>query len=69
MSEVTYTVTGMTCGRCADAVTQEVAALPGVQQVQVDLASGGVTVTSDAPLPSEDVWAAVTDAGYDLVTR
>jgi copper chaperone CopZ len=67
LSNVTYTVTGMTCGRCVDAVTQEVTALSGVRQVRVDLASGGVTVTSDALLPTDDVRAAVTDAGYDLV--
>jgi copper chaperone CopZ len=62
----TYTVTGMTCGHCAQAVTTELTALDGVDDVQVDVASGAVTVTSAAPLPVTDVRAAVDEAGYEL---
>ncbi|GAA0516191.1 heavy metal transport/detoxification protein [Paractinoplanes deccanensis] len=62
----TYTVTGMTCGHCVQAVTGELSALPGVADVQVDLASGAVTVTSEAPLTDEAVRAAVDEAGYEL---
>jgi len=47
-------------------VTEEVSALPGVADVQVDLASGAVTVTSEAPLADEAVRAAVDEAGYEL---
>jgi copper ion binding protein len=66
MTETSYTVTGMTCGHCVSSVTEEVSALPGVRAVDVDLASGRVTVTSDAPLAEDDVRAAVTEAGYQL---
>ncbi|MCM4081955.1 heavy-metal-associated domain-containing protein [Paractinoplanes hotanensis] len=62
----TYTVTGMTCGHCVQAVTGELSALPGVDDVQVDLASGAVTVTSEAPLADDAVRAAVDEAGYEL---
>ena len=62
----TYTVTGMTCGHCVQAVTGELSALPGVDAVQVDLTSGAVTVTSAAPLAAADVRAAVDEAGYEL---
>ena len=62
----TYTVTGMTCGHCVQAVTGELTALPGVADVQVDLASGAVTVTSAAPLEEGAVRAAVDEAGYEL---
>ncbi|GIE96197.1 heavy-metal-associated domain-containing protein [Paractinoplanes rishiriensis] len=64
----TYTVTGMTCSHCVQAVTGELSALPGVAAVQVDLASGAVTVTSEAPLAADDVRAAVDEAGYELAT-
>jgi copper chaperone len=67
MSEATYTVTGMTCGHCASSVTEEVQAIDGVQNVGVDLSSGKVTVTSASPLDAEQVRAAVTEAGYQLV--
>jgi copper ion binding protein len=62
----TYTVTGMTCSHCVQAVTSEVSELPGVSAVEVDLASGAVTVTSAAPLADGDVRAAVDEAGYEL---
>lgn len=63
----TYTVTGMTCGHCAQAVTGELSGLPGVEDVQVDIPAGAVTVTSAAPLPEDQVRAAVDEAGYELV--
>ncbi len=59
----------MTCGHCVAAVTGEVAKLPGVREVAVDLPSGAVTVTSDAPLAHDAVAAAVDEAGYELVDR
>lgn len=62
----TYTVTGMTCGHCVQAVTDELTALEGVQQVDVELSSGAVTVVSDTPLDEEAVAAAVDEAGYAL---
>jgi copper chaperone len=66
MTTATYTVTGMTCGHCVAAVTQELSALPGVSAVDVELESGQVTVASDAPLADDDVRAAVDEAGYVL---
>jgi len=62
----TYQVTGMTCGHCVAAVTAELSQLPGVRGVSVDLPTGGVTVTSDAPLPIDEVRTAVDEAGYAL---
>ncbi|MFS0885708.1 heavy-metal-associated domain-containing protein [Aeromicrobium sp. 179-A 4D2 NHS] len=62
----TYDVTGMTCGHCAAAVTQEVSQIEGVEDVKVDVESGKVVVTSAAPLAHDDVVAAVDEAGYAL---
>jgi copper chaperone len=67
MTTATYQVQGMTCGHCVNSVSTEVSAIPGVTDVQVDLASGQVTVTSDTPLDPAAVRAAVDEAGYDLV--
>jgi copper chaperone CopZ len=67
----TYSVTGMTCGHCARAVSSEIKEIAGVTGVDVDLVAGGtstVTVTSDAPLDRDAVAAAVDEAGdYQLV--
>ncbi|ADU06317.1 heavy-metal-associated domain-containing protein [Micromonospora aurantiaca] len=65
--ETTYQVNGMTCGHCVNSVSTELSALPGVTDVQVDLAGGRVTVTSQNPLDVDAVRAAVDEAGYDLV--
>lgn len=67
MTTKTYAVKGMTCSHCVNAVSTEVGALPGVHEVDVDLASGAVTVTSEAPLDAEAVRGAVEEAGYELV--
>jgi copper chaperone CopZ len=67
MSTAEYLVTGMTCQHCVNAVSDELKALPGVTDVNVDLASGQVTVASDAPLAPDTVAAAVDEAGYQLV--
>ena len=67
MHTKTYTVNGMTCGHCVNAVSTEVGRIPGVSDVQVDLASGSVTLTSQQPVDHAAVRAAVDEAGYQLV--
>jgi copper chaperone len=69
MTTATFTVTGMTCGHCVSAVTEEVTQVPGVTAVDVELASGRLTVTSDAPVDDDAVRAAVDEAGYELAGR
>ncbi len=66
MSTETYTVQGMTCGHCVSSVTEEVSELPGVSDVQVDLDSGRLVVTSEQPLGADAVRGAVEEAGYSL---
>jgi copper ion binding protein len=61
------TVKGMTCGHCVAAVTKALEELPGVSQVQVDLASGRVNFTSDVPIPQEELSQVIKKAGYELV--
>jgi copper chaperone len=66
-----FTVTGMTCNHCVSSVTEEVTAIDGVESVSVDLNVGGpstVMVVSRIPIATDDVRAAVTEAGYELVT-
>jgi copper chaperone len=69
MSTATYTVTGMTCGHCVNAVTEEVGRVPGVTDVAVDLATGALAVTSETPVDDAAVAAAVDEAGYALAGR
>lgn len=66
MKTTDYTVTGMTCGHCASSVREEVGALAGVTDVDVDVSTGRVTVTSTADLDPSAVRAAVEEAGYTV---
>lgn len=66
MTTKTYTVTGMTCQHCVNAVTEELTGIEGVTGVDVELDGGRVTVTSAAPLDDTAVAEAVDEAGYEL---
>jgi len=63
MTTGTYTVEGMTCQHCVNAVTGEVGRLAGVKDVAVDLNQGTVTVTAE-PIDDSAVRIAVDEAGY-----
>jgi copper chaperone len=66
VASATYRVTGMTCGHCVRAVTEELTSIPGVIGVSVDLVPDGqsaVTVSSDAPPDAGAVAAALDEAG------
>ncbi|MFJ2033881.1 heavy-metal-associated domain-containing protein [Streptosporangium sp. NPDC087985] len=65
MSVSTYTVTGMTCGHCVSSVKEEVAEVPGVTGVDVDLESGRVDVSGDS-LDDAAIRAAIKEAGYEV---
>ncbi|MGH9137784.1 MAG: heavy-metal-associated domain-containing protein [Acidimicrobiales bacterium] len=67
MTSATYAVRGMTCSHCVNAVSTEIAKLPGINDVGVELDSGTVTVNSEQPLDPDAVRAAVDQAGYELV--
>ena len=60
-----YTVQGMTCGHCVLSVREEVSEVPGVTAVDVDLASGRMSVTG-TDLSDQAIAAAVADAGYEV---
>jgi copper chaperone len=72
MTTTTYTVTGMSCEHCVNAVTSELSGLDGVSAVTVDLVPGGgssVTVASRVPLTAAAVVAALDEAGGYQVGR
>lgn len=68
MTTTNYTVTGMTCGHCAAAVTEEVSEVPGVDKVEVDHEAGSMVITG-AGIPDFDaVKNAVEEAGEYAVS-
>ena len=66
MTTSTYTVTGLTCGHCVQAVTEEVSEIDGVTAAHVDLVPSGestLTVSSETPVDRDALAAAITEAG------
>lgn len=68
MTTNTITVTGMTCGGCARRVRRAVSELPGVTDVDVQVATGTVTITSDTEIDDISVRSAVETAGYAVAS-
>ena len=64
METVLYSLPGMSCGHCEDAVTKEISALPGVESVVVDLGSKRVEV-SGSELDDAAIRVAIEEAGYE----
>jgi copper chaperone len=61
-----YTVYGMTCDHCVLSVTEEVAEVAGVENVDVDLNSGRLAVIG-AGYSDDAIKTAVAEAGYEAV--
>lgn len=60
----TFQVQGMSCGHCANAVTQAVKTVDPGAQVQVDLASGKVEVQSQEDHAA--IARAIEEEGYKV---
>jgi copper chaperone CopZ len=67
MSETnTYTVSGLHCSGCVASVSEEVREIPGVENVDLVLETGALTVTTNQSVDDDAVKAAVEEAGYQL---
>jgi copper chaperone len=61
----TYSVPGMHCAHCKDAVTRGIEAVEGVQSVDIDLETKLVRVTG-SDLEDSALRAAIDEAGYEV---
>lgn len=66
MVVTTFKVVGMTCEHCVRAVTDELSKLHGVTNVEIELAPGLITLSSENALPPSVLAAAVEEAGYEV---
>ncbi len=67
--DIQLPVTGMTCASCVSRVEKALAAVPGVRQASVNLATEQAAVNADASVTTEALAAAVRKAGYDVAMR
>ena len=63
-SAATYTVVGMTCNGCVNKVTNAVTEIPGVDDVDVDVADGTLEVYGQ--VDDAAIRAAVAQVGYKI---
>ncbi len=61
-----FHVEGMTCRHCALSVSEEVSGIDGVSSVDVELATGSVTVLAAREIGRDEVGAALSHAGFAL---
>lgn len=64
-----FRVAGMTCGHCVSSVSEELAKLDGVSDVQIALVPGGistVTIYGSENVSPDAVRAAIAETGYEL---
>jgi len=59
-------VSGMSCDHCAKAVRAEVGQLPGVTEVEVDVAAGTVRISAEHMPGDAALREAVEEAGYEF---
>jgi len=64
MTTRSYRVPAVSCQHCVQAISGELAKLPAVTEVTVDLKAKTVTVGGDAT--DTEVRAAIDQAGYDV---
>ncbi|MFF8353506.1 heavy-metal-associated domain-containing protein [Streptomyces chartreusis] len=69
MSTTTYAVSGMSCAHCKATLTKVIGELDGVTGVDVDLATGQVTVSSTTEPDDALMGEVIDDAGYELTGR
>lgn len=63
----TYTVQGMTCQHCVASVTEEVKEVTGVNEVNIELDTGRLSINSDQMIDDVLIQNAVKEAGYQVI--
>lgn len=66
MAATVVSIEGITGGSRADSLSDDLGQVSGITGVDGDLATGAVTVTSEAPIGDALVRAAVENADYQV---
>ncbi len=69
VTERDFPIEGMSCASCVGRVERALRALPGVQEVSVNLANESARVKGDASVSAEQLSGAVKNAGFAVATH
>lgn len=64
MNASTYTVEGMTCSCCSTKVSAAVREVAGVEDVEVNIETGQLTVTGTNEVNDTSIRSAISELGY-----
>ena len=67
MTTLVYSVPGVSCAHCKQAIEGEVSQVQGVASVEVDLDAKTVTISGE-PLDEAALVGAIDEAGYEVAT-
>jgi len=66
VTEKTYTVPEISCEHCVRAITNELASVPGVEVVNIDIPTKVVTLRHSDEVTDEQIIATIAEAGYEV---
>ena len=62
----TFKVNGMMCEHCKANVEKALSSIPNITEINIDLESKNVTVSSENEINNEEIKAVIEDAGYSV---
>ena len=66
MNNINFKLAGLTCEACIKLASKRLAKVPGVQAVNIDLASGNAQVSGDANLNLEALAQSLEGTTYSI---
>lgn len=66
MNTINFRLQALNCGACVNLATSRLKRIPGVQDVEIDLATGNSKVDSDQEINLEMVKKALADTVYNI---
>ncbi len=61
-----YKIEGLTCGACVKLASNRIKKIAGVQEVDIDIKSGTLSITSDGELSVESLNESLADTEYKV---
>ena len=66
MENTTFTAPDISCGGCASSIKRVLSTVPGVSQVEVDVAAKTVTVSHEDTVPRNTIVERLEKAGFPV---
>ncbi len=67
MSVINFKLKGLTCEACVKLCAKRIKTLPGVQTVEIDLATGAAQVSGASELDLETIKQSLVDIKYEVL--